>query len=220
MALQLFAAATVAAAASFAACATSNVAGEGDASSAADGAAAVREPAREAGTALDGSRDGARDGAPPDAGVDGRVPLPEAGRSEAGCEILSYVDAPLPVTWIPAVPPQPSGGTIADGTYRMIRKDYYVGPNGVVDPPQVRPTVWLKVTGATWLVSTQVGSADQGQRVSVSSPLAAYLTLAPGCGDVIFDETVQYQVVSDAGSTELRLYHIGGEIIVDTYHLQ
>jgi hypothetical protein len=101
----------------------------------------------------------------------------------------------------------------------MTKKTFYVGPHGIVDPPQVRDATWLRVQGMMWEVSKLESGVVTAEKLQSSVATSPLITLTPVCGDPVLpgSPTVDYSVLSAAGATELDLYWAGGSIIVDTY---
>lgn len=163
-------------------------------------------------TALDGPPPPLADAVPPS--VDAPAPPPDAPLPPAACNQLEPSGEWVSNVRIPAAPPVMTGGTLADGTYRLVSWTTYTGIGGISVPGTLSLRQTLKFEGGTFSQVTAVLAPAQVQRgVATITIAGANITFVSTC-------TTSFGGTSMMGytatSSELRLLGTTGDLFVLT----
>ncbi|HSO31732.1 MAG TPA: hypothetical protein VLT33_04435 [Labilithrix sp.] len=128
------------------------------------------------------------------------------------CHAVTADGAAIPITMVAADPPAPLGGTIVDGTYRLVDAKLYTHPGGSAGPLPITIKATIAISGTVANVAQDTSkSSERLTATVVTSGTSVTFTQTCPKGDT---NTATY-----SGGTDLTLFlpNDQGQVVAYTY---
>jgi hypothetical protein len=127
------------------------------------------------------------------------------GRDSGSCNALVNAGAPVSATLVAAAPPAAGGGTVADGTYVLVKYQVYTGPGGQSGPTGSSLASTLALAGGTYqavsLTSGSTGEIRVNGAYATNGTKYTATTTCPGGAPTVVDYTADPTTLTQYGAT-------------------